>query len=344
MACKSPRAFLLAITCLTNTILRAGPVDDYVHFFWGNCTLNSDPKVSKQFSETYAAMCVKPEMHQSVSIQDAKSHNQYDHYSRIYTGIHTMGAVGFHWSAFQKIQTNDGPGTKPDIDRMTDTAALTIGKLGLHRFLLSAGKKKMGFGIGIKPKGAFIESLSSPSFWNSPGYSVTTSWDNLVDATGEISIGIEEPEELLFLEQELKHLSIASRVIYDSPAWFGTRFVISGLAHHNGERRFGLGMLNIAPNGALSLVEWIRSRQSPDGKNHPFKQLIRFSLIGERQWNKQPFFIYDDVRHTHRLFIIGQEFYFYKNMSVRFSLAYRKDESPLREHLFYAIGGLSLQL
>ncbi|MFK7822922.1 MAG: hypothetical protein AB8G05_02110 [Oligoflexales bacterium] len=344
MACKLSMALLLAITCLLNKNLWARPINSYLKLYWGNCTLDSDPKAATPFSKTYAAICLKPELHQSMSHQQKTSHNQYYHYSKIYAGFHTLGTIGFHWSGFQKIQSDDGPGTQIDINRTTNTAALTIGKLGINRILLSAGKQKMGFGIGIMPKGAFIESINAPSFWDSPNYSLSASWDNLVDATAQVSIGIENPDELLFLEQELKQLSIASRLIYDSPAWFGTRFVISGLAHHNGERRFGIGMLNIAPNRAISLVEWIRSRQTPDGKSTSFKQLIRFTLIGEKQWNKQPFFMYDDVRKNHRLFAIGQEFFFYNNMSVRFSLAYRKDESSKREHLFYAIGGLSLQL
>ena len=344
MACMPKLAFLLACICFSEHAFASKDLETPVSVFWGQCKLETDPKLAGPFSSRYLALCIRPESHQSISAQQSNNISQYDHYSRIYAAIHTPGNVAFHWSAFIQGQTDDGPGSETKITRQTDTAALSIGKLGLNRFLLSTGKQTMAFGLGIKPKGAFFESLSSPEFWKTPGYSATVSWDNLVDATGQISVGIADPEELLFLEREFKNLSISSRIIYDSPAWFGTRFVLSGLAHHNGERRLGLGMLNIAPNGAMSLIEWVRSRQTPDGTNSSFKQIIRFTLIGEKQWKKKPFFIYDDVRHTHRLFVIGQEFYFYKNMSVRMSFAYRKDESDEREHLFYGIGGLSLQL
>lgn len=344
MVTKTLIAFLIATASLSANTFGAGFSRSPLGFYWGDCALNSDPKLGQAFADNYAKICIKPEIHQSISIQQTNNHNLYDHYSRIYTGVHTPGSIGLHWSAFQQLQVDDGPGAKLKTNRNTDTAILTIGKLGLHRFLLAGGKQKMGFGIGLKPQSAFLESHTSPSFWDSPPYSITATWDNLVDATGEISVGIDDPEELLFLERELKSLSIASRIIYDSPAWFGTRFVLSGLAHHNGERRYGIGMLNIAPNGASSLIEWIRSRHAPDGKGQHFKQIIRFTLVGERRWNKKPYFIYDDVRHTHRFFTIGQEFYFYRNMSLRLSLAYMKDESGQHEHLFYGVGGLSLQI
>ena len=246
MARKPAVAFLLALACLFEAHSKAAALNSPLDLFWGSCVLDADPKNVDPFSDAYAAICIKPELHQSVSIQQTSNENQYDHYSRIYIGLHTPGSIGIHWSAYQKAQTNDGPDTKVSITRTTDTATLSIGKLGLRRFIFTAGKKKMDFGINVKPKGAFIESISSPEFWDSPDYSATATWDNLVDATGQVSVGIDDPEELLFLEKELKNLSISGRIIYDSPAWFGTRFVLSGLAHHNGERRFGLGMLNIA--------------------------------------------------------------------------------------------------
>lgn len=297
------------------------------------CMSAEDPTIS---DAPLFSFCPGGNVSVDYSLFSGERRPQSNIHGQLFGGIHVKEFTSLHWQGFLNTGAQTHPFYRSELVRDTDHLVVQIGKPALHKLGVSLGKQPPVFGVHTRLPSAFLNPFKPSWTRLNPGPGIRVGFDNLTSFSAELSVNKNKNSQ----DPDHEEKSIGARFINDIAAWSGTRLVLSLFGSQPGERRFGLGAMNIAPDGTLSLIEWVRMRNKPDGKSEPFNQLLRFYINGAIRRNRQTYFMYEDIRLTHRLGLLGNRIWFSKNYYINLSLAYRKDESSLQNHLWiFSIGG-----
>ena len=300
---------------------------------WITCIASQDP-----YDAAPALFSICPGAHISMdySLLSGNARPGIDASGHLFGGLHLGALTSLHWKGFLRTAAQTHPYHRSEIIKDTDHLSLNIGKPALHKLGLSVGKQAPAFGVHTRLPSAFLYPYQPSWTYLRPSPGFRLGFDNLTSFSAELSANQNQSSS----GPEKTPHSFGARLINDIAAWSGTRLVLSLFANKPGERRIGISAINIAPDGTLSLIEWVRMRTNPDGTSEPFRQLLRFYINGGIRRHRQTYFMYEDIRLTHRLGTLGSRYWFNTHTFFNISLAFRKDETIGRNHRWiFAIGG-----
>jgi hypothetical protein len=122
------------------------------------------------------------------------------------------------------------------------------------------------------------------------------------------------------------------------------RFVGSFYGEETGERRGGVGLLNTNSRGDETLLELVRLRTTPDGREDPERQIIRFVLQGGFIKDRRAIVVYEDIRDYSRNGTLAYDARFSPILTLRSALTYRKSEHQSIPSLWIFTLGLEAAL
>ena len=129
------------------------------------------------------------------------------------------------------------------------------------------------------------------------------------------------------------------RMAYDIPALDGSRMLVSFYGDRKEERRVGFAFINVSVKNDLTHFEFVRAYRYNGDAPQEADQLLRIGYVGAFRSSSRWVAAYDDVRNDYRLGVLGQDFQFKSNFSVRLGLGYRKGERPdVESRWFFATG------
>ena len=326
------------------TLLQAASKWDWSKsdLYIGHCILPSSPKIGHINNHDGIFACVKGNFyHDFVSKSKDVGKSQYSH-GMLYLGIHTPSLYSFHWSGYLKSDFKEFHDAK--FSKTSQLSLIKIGNTAVQKTMLTIGKGFIPFGINQSPSSSFLKAINPDQFWRTPSYGPTLTYDNHINLSHEFAILGGPSKDHLTLSNFSDNRAFVYRFIYDSSAWYGTRYVISALAKVDGKRSYSIGIINHNPNKSISHIEWVRVRETPDGKSNPFKQLLRFSILGPPKKSGRFFLLLDDVRFSHRLVNIGYSTKLLRRIMLNTSFAYKKNESVAKTYHWTLIFGLGFSL
>jgi len=322
------------------------------HFYLGECLLEKDPLKHKVLlSPTF---CINAEASTTLLLRsNAPNQNMTLNLARGYAAIHFGEWVSFHAEARRKrlfLLNNATEGIAAD-GAITEALFLSLGNQALHRYRINLGKLPMPFGIDFSPTPEIQRvALKTQRYWKYPDYVASFTFDNLVDTNAEVAVasdmipGYHDPASVNFIDIENRQ-ALSLRLSFDISALEGTRFLLFGYGEKSGQRRFGSGFVNRSGRGDLTSFEWVRWRDTPDGKSHGIQQLFRLNYEGVFVTNTRPIFEYEAEERTYRLLTFGQDYKAFEMGLARLSASYYFDDRDIREPNFWFMNvGLQLEL
>jgi hypothetical protein len=234
-----------------------------------------------------------------------------------------------------------------DIKSSSKMLLLRIGNAALHGFSFAAGKFRAPFGIGIKEASQSYRHYSDDFHWQTYDFGTWVTWDDqknfFLDAslvTETVPKGKSERKELI----ESGDWGGSLRLGYDFSAIEGARLVGSLYGQKNGLRRTGLGFINVNSRGDTNWIEFVRTRSSPDGKQTPFSQVIKFGYLSSwRNASRWSVNIEED-RGLQRLGEFAHHISFFKYAEFNLGILMRRSLSSPYDDRWHATSGIEVFL
>ena len=234
-----------------------------------------------------------------------------------------------------------------EIRSNSDMLLMRVGNAALHGYSFAAGKFRAPFGIGISEASQSYLFYADDFHWKTYDFGTWVTWDDLknifLDAslvTETVPKGKSEREEL----QESGDWGGSLRLGYDFSAIEGARLVGSLYGQKNGLRRTGVGFINVNSRGDTNWVEFVRTRSSPDGKQTPFRQVIKFgyqsSWRNASRWSVN----IEEDRGLQRLGEIAHHISFFKHAEFNLGILMRRSLSSPYNDRWHATSGIEVFL
>jgi len=317
----------------------------------GSCQMATDP--NKSFMTPF--LCLQGTASSEMQFRFASNEeNLVLNYLQGYGGLHlhklaSLHAEGRRLKLFNIVDT-DAPPIKDE--QKTESLFLQIGNPALHKVRLSVGRLAMPFGLNHQP-GPMVNtlSISADRYWLAPRHVARLTIDNQSEAQLEIGVAqnespirkardIAEPESRAESSQAL-----SVRFAYDISALDGTRILMSGYGQKDGQRRYGIGLLNRAPRGDLTSFEWAMWRDTPGGRGQRRQQFFRFAFEGGFVTDSRIVFNYETEERDYRLVTLGQDFKVFPFAILRISISYYyPDRDPELSNRWLATAGVQVIL
>jgi len=318
----------------------------YGYLLWGECELAEDPEAH----DPWPFICIRPKASTQVFIrEDNGAENLLLNYASLYTSIHLLEYVSLHgeWerSRLMLMDAHEGQDAVDD-ERKPVSAFLQLGNNALHRFRLSVGKLHIPFGVDHQPHmEIFNRTVKSRRYWRTPRWGLRLTFDTQVSSQYEVGIATSKtPGQGSDQDEEIpENRAVSARMMFDIGALEGFRFVISGYGESEGERRLGVGFVTISRRGDGAALEWVRIRETPDGRDQPFDQLFRLSyataFYSATRWVLE----YEDERFGYRLGTIGADFAMPYYALLRLAISYH-DTFAEKDDFWIFTSGFQLAL
>jgi len=216
----------------------------------------------------------------------------------------------------------------------TDYAVLEVGNPILSRYRLTLGRMRLPFGIGQSAAPQFYQLLDNRLLWHSPPLGGFMTYDDLRRVRIDFGLageGRPNKKNSAVDEANVRPLdqAVSIRAMLDISALEGTRFMLSGYAAKQGERRYGFGMINVNHKGDATEFEFVRRLTTPTGKEQPFEQVLRLGYVqawqGTRRWVMQ----FDDERLRFRRIVVDFDLQVYSHFILRTGVGYRQRSDGL---------------
>ncbi|MGE0171328.1 MAG: hypothetical protein AB7T49_01020 [Oligoflexales bacterium] len=305
--------------------------------FFGNCSFSKDP----QKGGDWPAMCFRAS---AAGYGIRKSETlplwQKFYHTDGYLGLHLNSSLSIHGSASQNI-TQD---TKKHVEKKTDNLFIQMGNPALHRLRMTIGRFNNTFGINDEP---FSEALShlykNPSFWETEKYSAKITIDDL--ATTQLDLGASTPFNDLDKydsKTNTENFDLLARLIHDSSALGGTRFMASYLERPHLQRRLSLGIITVSPTDATASFEWVRVWDAYSSER--FNQIMRFVYYDNMKNKQRWLFEYENELERHWMTTVGFDYHPFKYSYIRNSLSYYRSAIDKDLHHWIMTSGIGLYL
>jgi hypothetical protein len=258
------------------------------------------------------------------------------------TEYFSLFGKGYTLRRFTFDDSNEG-----DIKSSSDMLLLRLGNATLHGFSFAAGKFRAPFGIGIKESSQSYRYYADDFHWRTYDFGSWITWDDkkniFLDAslvTASIPEGKNERDDL----KESGDWGGSLRLGYDFSAIEGARLVGSLYGQKNGVRRTGIGFINVNSRGDTNWVEFVRTRSSPDGKQEPFRQLVKFGYLSSRRNGSRWSVNIEEDRGLQRLGEFAHHISFFKHAEFSLGILMQRSlASPYRDR-WHATSGIEVFL
>ena len=303
----------------TPACLRAASV------YIGKCDLSTDPEGSLGSSVIVSDLCLRGNLGvESTLIAESPREDSWSRYGKIYGGYYLTPRMSLHilgkWREILPLKDRI-----PSSNSIyTDFALVEVGNPALDRYRITFGRLRLPFGIDQSSAPEFYQEMENRQLWDSPRIGSFLTFDDLRRIHIEIGIASRSLDAFKvshpLTENGDRAVSIRSAI--DSSALEGTRFIFSGYARDDGERRYGLGLINKNQKDDTTEFEFIRRLASPDGAGAATDQLLRLSYVSA--WRRAARWVvqYDDERYRFRRLIIDYDKEIVTHLITRIAVAY----------------------
>lgn len=170
------------------------------------------------------------------------------------------------------------------------------------------------FGINHMVDSPFIENTTNQDMWHSKLQGALIRINTTERHTLELGSGIDKGQNKFYstLRYGISH-----------PIWYRSKFVFSLLLNEDYERKVGLALINNAPNGTYTTFEWVREFLDKNGFLSSFKQVIRFTITGQKKNQRQVEFLFEDYRKQYRIGALIQKIYLSDYVNLSYGLSYQ---------------------
>jgi hypothetical protein len=313
------------------------------NIYLGQCKLSTDPTNAKVSS---FQICLKSSSGIALHADSHAPKTNANIYTHQYLGTHISQYFSIHF----KGSAYSSRSLDTDSEKIIYDPRLVIFQIGnsaIHHFRAKFGYQNLPLGLNFNP----FEKITEPGFereiWETPKTSAILTWGNQFDV--QVNLGVASTEKNIFsnvnhtLKQNLEHSQspvTSLQALFDVSSLDGTRFSLSGYSSEQGIRKLSIGMLNVSRKGEKTAIEWIRKRKDPQGKKYPFEQIIRISYQGRFKNRKRVNFLFDQVRKSHRIGIIGQDFKITDNLLINSYIKYLASDDDIHVSSWaFSLGG-----
>jgi hypothetical protein len=304
--------------------------------FLGKCLLPVDP-FTDDTSSALPAACIQGTAgvvgQQSIGDTDVAMGQGY---ARLYAGIHLATWLSAHaegHGGWMRTSPHQRAGQAWIGEEYPDQLNLRLGNPALSRWRISAGRVAIPFGVNLRPLPPVFDQWTSGRYWDGLPFGARVTWDDQIGSTLEVA-GVKGSGAQGF----------AIRGSQDLSALEGIRILGSYYVEDGGERRVGIGMLNVNNAGDATNLEIIRLRTTPNGLAHEDEQLIRLAYLGAFRSGKRWAVEYDDQRKISRMGTFGFDTLVWKRLLLRVALSYSKSEVKGVKSFWIATGGVETKL
>ena len=307
-------------------------------FLTGDCLIAQDPK--KLNDDPFPMTCVRAKLFtEALAGTDSSVENLWLLGGAGYAGLHLSSWMSIH--AEGKLLRAEGSKVGRELvrDQEIEVLTLNLGNPALHRWRVVAGRPQLTFGVAESPVMESFQLLGSRKFWGGLNSGVVAIYDNMRDMQVEVGGFSTVPRARGVYEKREGNDAAVVRMAYDIPALDGSRMLVSFYGDRKEERRVGFAFINVSVKNDLTHFEFVRAYRYNGDAPQEADQLLRIGYVGAFRSSSRWVAAYDDVRNDYRLGVLGQDFQFRSNFSVRLGLGYRKGERPdVESRWFFATG------
>jgi hypothetical protein len=339
------------------------------HFYTGECELPRDPIAGNGTSDLWLMTCLDLEAGEEATFASGAPYkNSVLDYGRAYLGFHFTSWLSIHSKGkivrFRPMNLENE--VKDYFFLKREYSVLKIGNPILNKYILSIGEQPQPFGINYSKVTEFYLSLQELSYWQSPKHSIVLTYDTQTNFFWDIGVATDyyysknknalldesDPEYEHKFEEGNDHKldviaeALIARIGTDISALDGSRLMTSFYANKNGERRGGFGFVTVSSKGDITQLDWIRRFRTPDIREYPFEQIVRFGYQGNwrggARWQVQ----FDDQRSISRMGILNHDIRIAKYSTARFGVMLKRNLLPFSEYLdeWFVTTGLEVHL
>ena len=305
---------------------------------WGECNLEAPVAPETAWPQ----VCLKSRAAMAASLRSRDSaRNLQQNYAEGYAGLHLRPEISVHFEG--QWRDNNPFGLRESKARgnfSTRHSFVQLGNATTSPVRASIGRITLPFGINSRnlPEIYYDQYLSS-KFWHAPPFGIRLGVDNGSDLSVDMGVSYETPTSPLSSQLRGQESASSLRIMYDSADLGGTRFVLSLMDHSTSERKYGAGVINRSPEGAVTSIEWVRTRMRNEGRSGDYSQLTRLSIRGPESRTGLFFLELDDFYPVHWLTTFGYDFLSSRWSKVRVSASYLRSRSPAeRSHWVTTLG------
>lgn len=307
-------------------------------FFTFGCESTYDPAGKSR--SPLSSFCPSVNLDQTIVFYSGAQETELKIAGDLYGGLYFYDLFSLHWKSFFNAKKELSVSENTKVFKKTDYLLAQVGNHSVHRWSLKGGLMHPAFGLGDAGEDSynlpFDLKITRPEAQQGFGFS----FDNLTSVSLELTVH----QNWFPGKKSETDPSLSFRCINDISNWSGTRIVFSLLGKNNGQRAYGFGALNIAPDGGSSLFEWQRFLKDEEGNQADFQQKLELFVKSGRRHNRQTYLHYNDIRFESRLIVIGQKFHIFTHGYINCGIGFKKDETPARQHLWFFSGGIRVHV
>lgn len=271
--------------------------------------------------ELELVVCNESSLHLGSALNNSRESFAFG-YGQFYGAAHFKQIISVH-SKFEATSILQQK-AKRDLERRLELLTLNAGKTPFNFVEASIGVQALPFGLNLPQPPGILTRENPKHFWIDPTKALKVIVDNKKNLSLEVGLKASESDP-----------TYSIRLSYDSSVWMGSRFLISAAKHKPKTHMLGAAFYSQHQSRGLMQLEWVRISNTEQGLFSLDHQFFRLGIVGTSYKGIQPYFNYDDVKYTHRLVSIGQRYLVNPTMSFDISLAYKKDETGEKRHLWY---------
>lgn len=325
-----------------------------IFFLWGQCELPFNPIHEKIYIDRSAFFCFRGNAYaDALYIPDVTLGTS----ERIHPkGSFHLGSkhAFFFEGYYERLSVRRGtdlPFEKGSF--FNDTIIYQYGNPSTDHMRILLGQQRPTFGINNIPDITFNKYIDPRYMWGLSRPGVTLILDSQRQSELDISwMPVNDPHPQY---KKLKNHLVSARYMHDFSLAGSTRVVFSLFLDKVGEKRMGIGLLNISPRNNKFQGEWIRiyypskninlvAASIGSKINSNYVQLIRFAYEDPPDKKVRASILYDDVSFAYRLFIIGGSVNLPFHSIFRFSIGYRQDLTEKHRNRFFLGTGVGIKL
>jgi len=244
----------------------------------------------------------------------------------------------------RRLYFDDTPTKKIESD--SKMMALRIGNAALQGYSLVAGKFRAPFGIGIVEASRSYRYYADEFHWTTYDYGTWLTWDDLKNVFLDVALvsASASTDRSENTTKEAPDWGGSIRLGYDFSAIEGSRLVGSLYGQKSGLRRTGVGFINVNSRGDTNWIEFVRTRLSPDGKEEPFRQIIKFGYQSSWRNSSRWTVNIEEDRRLQRLGEFAHHILVYEHVEFNLGIMMRRALAAPFSDRWHATSGIEVFL
>jgi hypothetical protein len=338
----------VGVSLLTFLLCNLAFADDDPIFHYGKCELTELTEVTVDRISSNFDICLVGRVGGQFSYVSGNSQENFvTSYADGLSSLHFTEYLSlFAEGQSQRRFTFDDKQTK-EFESSSEMLAFRFGNPTLLGYSLLVGKFTAPFGIGLDDGSQSYRYFADDFHWSTYQHGTWLTWDDLKNVFFDVSVVSQTVPKRKENSEELKESGDwggSARLGYDFSAIEGSRLVGSLYAQKNGLRRTGIGFINVNSRGDTNWVEFVRTRSSPDGKQTPFRQVLRFGYQSSWRNSSRWSVNIEEDRGLHRLGEFAHHIAFFKHAEFNLGVLLRRTlASPYRDS-WHATSGIEVFL